>query len=56
MSRGVHRVTADSLAGRRMTQAKGAQIAVSPLSDHNRAIEEKRRAELAARKARREKR
>lgn len=40
-------------AGRRFVGAKGGQVAVKPLSDHNAAIEAKRQEELAARKARR---
>lgn len=49
-----HRVTADSRAGKRMAQAKGARI-VSPGEDgphaqHNRAIEEKRQAKLRAKR------
>lgn len=56
--RGIHRVTADSYAGRRMTQAKGARIAtdagISPdVLEHNRRLDQERAAKLAARKARR---
>lgn len=59
---GTPRVTADSKAGRRMTVAKGTHdIAPVDLNSlpadiraHNEAIEEKRKADLAARKARRE--
>lgn len=54
---GVTRVTADSVSGRRMAQAKGARIADDSNIDqaikaHNDAIEAKRQAELAARKER----
>lgn len=54
--KGVRRVTADSKTGRSMTSAKGSFATGAPISEHNRQIEEKRQADLAARKARREQR
>lgn len=42
-----------SKAGRKYVGAKGGQIATTPVTYHNQAIEDKRQAELAARKARR---
>lgn len=40
-----------SKAGRRYVGAKGSVEATAPISEHNRLIEEKRKADLAARKA-----
>lgn len=52
INRGVHRVTANSVAGRRVTQSKGAHIAddskIPPdIRAHNAAIDAKRKAKLA---------
>lgn len=60
MKRHIHYVTAESLRGRQMAQAKGAREAdesrISPATlEHNRKIEEARAAELAARRARKAK-
>lgn len=61
MSRGIHRVTCDSVRGRQLAQAKGARVAddsaiPADILEHNRRIEEKRKADLAAREARRKER
>lgn len=54
-----HRVTADSIAGRRMAQAKGSALFTESkdphIREHNRKIEEARAAKLAAKEARRSK-
>lgn len=56
--RGIHRVTADSIVGRRMAQAKGARIAddseiPKDILEHNRRIEEARAEKLARKQAQR---
>ena len=53
LGKGVQRVTSDSKRGRSMTGAKGSMYAYAPVSPHNQQIEERRQADLAARKARR---
>lgn len=55
MSRMNHRICSESVAGRRLTQAKGARIAddstIPPaILEHNRKVDEARAARLAARK------
>jgi hypothetical protein len=60
VKRHIHYVAAESHRGRQLAQAKGARIATdigipADTLEHNRKIEEARAAELAARKARKEK-
>lgn len=62
MTRGIHRVTPTSQAGRRMASAKGARIVDGTTTillsaadvQHNAGIERKRQEDLARRKARRD--
>jgi hypothetical protein len=54
----VHRVTGDSVLGRRMQQAKGARVACddsipADVLAHNRALDAARAREIEARRARR---
>ncbi len=53
IGKGMAYIPTTTRTGRRFVGAKGAQLTVTPLSAHNQAIEDARKADLEARAARR---